>query len=597
MKRIVSIALVLALFFCISSSAFAERGGAEDAADVLHSLGLFAGVGTDADGNPIYDLDRAPTRAEAVTMLVRLLGKEEEAKAGTWDIPFTDVADWAKPYVGYAYANGLTSGTGATTFGGSSLISATQYLTFILRALGYSSSTDFKWNEAWVLSDQLGITSGEYGADSSFKRADVCTVSVSSLNATQKNSIQTLADKLVSEGVFTKTQYDNAAIPAGWDGSVAAGFDSGTGTQTSPYRITSADQLAYLAKQVNAGQSYSGSFFVLENNLNLSGREWTPIGNYAIAFGGTFDGNNHTIAGLSITKADTTGRGKNEFHDTIEAVGLFGEIRSGATIQNLTVRGKIHIDKEDAPERDDIIAGGVVGFCRGTLRNCHNQCDVFVAVPSAGTYINAGGVAGTYTWVTSCLDGCSNAGTILGKGNHVVRCGGIAGDCDGYGTVINCWNSGNVTAEGAGNSSPADAGGISCHAWYATVENCCNTGTVTATHHAGGIMSYFGGEQAEDSHFCNCWSLGNIKSSRSSAGYIADYIYCGYIDACYGYKVNTLKAVNSVRDDGEIRSTGTFSSVEEMRDQLNDWVTEHGTEGNYAKWVIPNGTEYPLPIG
>jgi len=118
-------------------------------------------------------------------MLVRLLGKEGEAKAGTWDIPFTDVADWAKPYVGYAYANGLANGTGATTFGGDSLVTASQYLTFVLRALGYSSDTDFRWDAAWELSDKLGITSGQYSATSAavFLRSDVAQISESALFA------------------------------------------------------------------------------------------------------------------------------------------------------------------------------------------------------------------------------------------------------------------------------------------------------------------------------------------------------------------------------------------------------------------------------
>lgn len=45
-------------------------------ADRLHEVGLFQGTGTTASGAPQYDLDRAPTRAEAAVMLVRLLGKE-----------------------------------------------------------------------------------------------------------------------------------------------------------------------------------------------------------------------------------------------------------------------------------------------------------------------------------------------------------------------------------------------------------------------------------------------------------------------------------------------------------------------------------------
>ncbi len=157
MKRAISFFFALIMVSFVIPSAFAASSKATEAADALNALGLFNGAGTDANGKPIYDLDRAPTRAEAVTMLVRLLGKESEAKAGTWTTPFADVADWAKPYVGYAYANNLTSGTGTATFSGDVTVTATQYLTLVLRALGYKDGEgDFAWDKAWELSDKIG---------------------------------------------------------------------------------------------------------------------------------------------------------------------------------------------------------------------------------------------------------------------------------------------------------------------------------------------------------------------------------------------------------------------------------------------------------
>lgn len=213
-KRIVCFLLVSILLVSLVPTAFAAGTEATDAANVLHELGLFNGTGTDENGNPIYDLDRAPSRAEAVTMLVRLLGKGDEAVNGTWDIPFTDVADWAKPYVGYAYANSLTSGTSATTFGGDVTVSATQYLTFILRALGYDSSTDFKWDAAWELSDELGFTSGEYNAETTtFLRGDVVKISLAALNAGLKNEDILLIQDLVSTGAVDA----EAAVEQGFD--------------------------------------------------------------------------------------------------------------------------------------------------------------------------------------------------------------------------------------------------------------------------------------------------------------------------------------------------------------------------------------------
>lgn len=224
MKKALSLLLASALLFGTIPAALAVDDTAMNAAEKLHTLGLFQGKGNYLDGTPIYDLDAKPTRNEAVTMLVRLLGKENEAKTGVWDIPFTDVEDWAKPYVGYAYANGLTKGTGTTTFGGTTLTTASQYLTFVLRALGYDSSTDFQWDAAWVLSDALGITQGEYAADSAdnFLRGDVAKISLSALPVAQKDSDEKLAEKLMREGAFSQESYSEV-------------FPAETETETADY--------------------------------------------------------------------------------------------------------------------------------------------------------------------------------------------------------------------------------------------------------------------------------------------------------------------------------------------------------------------------
>ena len=200
MKRVCSWLLAGALSLGLTAPAFAVGNEAAKAADTLYSLGLFSGTGTKADGTPIFDLERAPTRHEAVTILVNLLGKKEEALNGTWDIPFTDVADWAKPFVGYAYANGLTSGTSATKFGGNDLVSAAQYLTFVLKVLGYEVGTDFQWNKAWELSDKIGLTNGEYNENTTeFLRADLAAISNNALDVRLKGSRTMLLRKIYNQ--------------------------------------------------------------------------------------------------------------------------------------------------------------------------------------------------------------------------------------------------------------------------------------------------------------------------------------------------------------------------------------------------------------
>lgn len=198
MKRFIAVILSLALLCSFVPAAFAASDGERQYAQALYDLGLFQGTGNNADGTPNFDLDRTPTRAEAVTMLVRLLGKDAEAKAGSWTTPFTDVADWAKPYVGYAYANGLTTGTSATTFGGEDPINATQYLTFVLRALGYTSGTDFQWDSAWTKSDEIKLTDGyTYNANTTkFTRGDVAMISAGALYTKGKGEDKTLGEKI-----------------------------------------------------------------------------------------------------------------------------------------------------------------------------------------------------------------------------------------------------------------------------------------------------------------------------------------------------------------------------------------------------------------
>ena len=203
--------LTCVMVFALSVTAFAATPAAT-AAQKLDDLGLFEGVGG-TGSTPNYDLNRAPTRAEAVTMLVRLLGKEKEAQNSSYSAPFTDVADWANPDVNYAYKNGLTNGTSATTFSGWTSIKPTEYLTFVLRALGYTSGTDFQWNSAWTLTDKLGITQGQYNANTAgFSRGNVASISFDALSASKKNTTTPLYQSLINAGVFTEAQAKTAGL-------------------------------------------------------------------------------------------------------------------------------------------------------------------------------------------------------------------------------------------------------------------------------------------------------------------------------------------------------------------------------------------------
>lgn len=180
----------------LTASAFAANY--TNCADSLHEMGLFQGT---QNG---YDLDRTPTRAEASVMLVRLLGKEAEAKALTYTAPFTDLKGWEKPYVQYLYSNGLANGTNRTTFHPTGKCTAQMYATFLLRALGYSDTADFSYANAIETAREQGIYDTGIINVQNFLRDDAAAASYTVLSVSPKNSEGTLLDQLVSENAITE---------------------------------------------------------------------------------------------------------------------------------------------------------------------------------------------------------------------------------------------------------------------------------------------------------------------------------------------------------------------------------------------------------
>jgi len=174
----------------MTASAFAANY--TNCADSLHEMGLFQGT---QNG---YDLDRTPTRAEAAGMLVRLLGKEAEAKALTYTAPFTDLKGWEKPYVQYLYSNGLANGTSRTTFNPTGKCTAQMYAVFLLRALGYSDTADFSYANAIETAREQGIYDTGIINVQNFLRDDAAAASYTVLSVSPKNSEGTLLDQLVS---------------------------------------------------------------------------------------------------------------------------------------------------------------------------------------------------------------------------------------------------------------------------------------------------------------------------------------------------------------------------------------------------------------
>jgi len=225
-KRIPAFLLACALVMSLLTAPAAASGSSAEStahADKLVSLHLFRGT----SGG--YNLDAAPTRLQGLIMLIRLLGLEDEALACADPNPFTDVTGTGDRYAAYAYANGLTKGTSETTFTPSRTLSAKNYTTFLLRALGYDDGAgDFAAGQALPFAAAAGLMTPEAGSalDSiSMNRGDLVDLSFAALTCKMKGGAQTLAEKLRDDGVFTAAEGEAAGVlgeGAGWVYTYAA---------------------------------------------------------------------------------------------------------------------------------------------------------------------------------------------------------------------------------------------------------------------------------------------------------------------------------------------------------------------------------------
>ncbi len=198
--------LVMLFIFIIIS--YTGIGGVsssdESCAQALSKLGVFVGTGSG------FELSRAPTRVEGVVMLIRLLGAEKDALSMTRDtLPFTDVPDWAKGYVAYAYKNKLTNGVSDTVFGTQNIMDAKMYSTFLLRSLGYRDAAgDFSYSKSIEFAYSLGLLEeGTYDElqNSTFLRAHIARLSCDTLRFPIKGSETILIDKLTADGKISQT--------------------------------------------------------------------------------------------------------------------------------------------------------------------------------------------------------------------------------------------------------------------------------------------------------------------------------------------------------------------------------------------------------
>ncbi len=203
-KRIFSLLIAAVMLISLTPSALAAPAGQAMEADILYTLGLFKG------GTNGYELDRTVTRAEAATMIVRLSGGEAIAQSHEYETPFTDLADWSRPYIGYAYAQSFVRGVSDTRFGGGETARAADYMTMLLRLMGYDDAAgDFSYDTALLTARRLGLTTLSDGA--ALTRGGMVAASLRALTTPGKDGVS-LGDRLLAAGVLDAAVYNAVGL-------------------------------------------------------------------------------------------------------------------------------------------------------------------------------------------------------------------------------------------------------------------------------------------------------------------------------------------------------------------------------------------------
>lgn len=377
-----------------------------------------------------------------------------------------------------------------------------------------------------------------------------------------KQSDEKIAESINSERLFKRSA----------DIEWTAGGD---GTKESPYLVPDLAALELLRDNVNSGTDYSGIYFKLTADIDMSekysettGVSWTPIGireNMLMnknddeknkPFAGSFDGDGHKIRGLYI-------------YGTDDCQGLFGYIAEG-TVKNLTVSGYV-------AGKDGI--GGIVGWNSAVIENCVNECDVAGSRydgPAKIISAAAGGISGVNQ---GKILKSSNIGNVNNEYYKLANdsVGGIAGE--NWGTVESCFN----TGEASGRFEVGGITGLN----KTTIKNCYSTGVITGTP-KGGIAAESSGV-IENSYYLSGTAEKAVAITRSAVKTEAEEKTAE--EFANGTVAYLLQGAQPTDDNGSVQMVWGQTLKGENAD-MYPVLTSDSTRSVCKVTFISNSTEY-----
>ena len=370
-----------------------------------------------------------------------------------------------------------------------------------------------QWDEGVVTTEPTCTTAG------------VKTFSCSVHGETRTEELPALGHEYGSDGLCTRCGAQDPAIP--------------TQDESGVYCIASEKQLQWFAAKVNGGDTaISGK---LTANIELT-EAWTPMGSQKQPFTGSFDGDGHSITGMSITFDS------NDKSVGAPYLGLFGYVKGTADkkaeIKNLMLSGKLDITENY--RNSFAYSGGLVGGAEyvsftdittnvavtakkgsapypwsyvggfaGTVKNADFlRCVNNGTVTTDGDYVSGFAAKSETTTYTSCV----NNGAITGR----TKIGGFGGAVKSTKTV-DSYNTGTIGLA-AYNGGNQGIGGLFGEMGYgSTLTRCYNTGAVTGDCYVGGLVGSVGsGSDAANgpSYIVDSYNSGSITGH-------SDKNYCG----------------------------------------------------------------------
>ena len=375
-------------------------------------------------------------------------------------------------------------------------------------------------------------------------------------------------------------------------------FASGKGTAEEPYIIATEKQLRDFAGSLNDKIDYTNKFVALGDDITLSSDEWKPVGRSDYLFNGTFDGQGHTVSGMTLGSAEKPfALDKENLY-----IGFFGVLGPQSVVKKLNLTDVAFYTTFGATA----YVGGIAGVMQGSRTNNNftgaviDGCSVSGNLSLKGDKGNqfVGGIAGMQYKgaVINSVAKVDASGVVLA--GDLAEVGGLVG-LNNRGLVANCRSDSTIYGSGSrenGNEGMAVASNlVACNAGI--LVNCCGSGNVTTKEHsvyAGMVSGWVTGIGKSYS----CWY--NLDSTMVVGAETDNPLTVNPVES-----IGT-KVASGVNDEGDAytgglvdRMTGYNSaSYSALADKMNETfaafpadITAYGLDNNALKnWAYTDGT-------